>query len=126
MLPNNKGNFNWEHLLIMTLKESSTPKNIKQGGTGKPGTVYNKYMYVKARKGCRFTPVSGLFSISPLIAYDLKDEYRCWFSLFFTILQTDKTILTIWKKIKILNKIYTNKRQKIWMYLSAIIEKIDR
>lgn len=77
MLPNNKGNFNWEHLLIMTLKESSTPKNIKQGGTGKPGTVYNKYMYVKARKGCRFTPVSGLFSISPLIAYDLKDEYRC-------------------------------------------------
>jgi len=60
----------------MTLKESSTPKKIKQGGTGKPGGVYNKCVHLKAHKGCRFSPVSGLFSFSPLIANDLKDKYR--------------------------------------------------
>lgn len=78
MLPNNKGNFNWEHLLIMTLKESSTPEKIKQGGTGKPLVQYTISVCIQKHiMVAGFSPVSGLYSFSPIIAYDFEDKYRC-------------------------------------------------
>ncbi len=55
MLPNNKDRFNWEHLLIMTSKESSTPeKSSEKAQESLWYSIHNKYMHLKAYKGYKF------------------------------------------------------------------------
>lgn len=57
---------------------------IKQGGTGKPLVQYTISVCIQKHiMVAGFSPVSGLYSFSPIIGYDFKDKYRCWVSKFY-------------------------------------------